>query len=561
MKGIPNTYGTAGALGAAWGLGEALGVLVHGHAFVDRPALLVLLAMLGPALLAVPAGRLAPERGWVGALVALCGVEVLLAVATDPPPFQEPAWYVGSVFALVLAAIVLTVSWSLLRRTPNRLGVVMAMLIVMWHLRPRVEPVVQQVGEPGASVLLVTLDTTRADHCSLLGYERPTTPALEALGQRGVVFESAWSPIAVTASAHASIFSGQGPWEHGVLLNGTPLPQLPWLPERLQGRGYRTGGFVSAYVLDGVYGFSRGFDTFDDDFGGVGGSRELLPMRLVAAFGRWRRPDAVIERRGDHTVDRALAWLEADAEPFFLWVHLFDAHGPYEAPEGPDFFAGTPDLSLEGLDSLPPYLEDSLVGLTDTRQVVAEYDRELHFADQQLARLLEAVGPDTVVLVAGDHGECLGEEGVWFDHGADLQDHSLRVPMVLAGPGVPVQRVTASMELGDAPALLEAAIEGRPLELEGGLVRSLAYDREANLRAREEDPGHRPSLRMAGVRGPEGLVVVHEEGAVYWTGEGDAPSERVEAARALLAGEPVERDLSDEETRRLRALGYLDGLP
>ncbi len=560
MKGIPNTYLSAGALGAAWGLAEAAGVLLYGRDFVDRPVLLVGVSLLGAVLLALPGALVSRERGWLGALVVLLGLEAFLAIVTDPPPFQEGAWYVGSPLASVLTVVGLAVMREVLQRAPQRLGLVLAGFVVLWGVRPRAG-VPQPPPGQGTSVLLITLDTTRADHCSLYGYGRPTTPNLDALGSRGTVFDAAWSPIPVTGPAHATLLSGQGTWEHGMLLNGTPLPELPWLPERFHERGYRTAAFVGAYVLDGRYGFDRGFQVYDDDFAVVAGTSSILPMRLWSGMLRRLRPDALIERRGDRTAERAMAWMDQADGPTFVWVHLFDPHGPYTATEGPSFFEGAADSSLSDLEGLPVYLAESLEAFSDTDQVVAEYDREVHFADQQIGRLVEAAGPDTLVVVVGDHGESFGEGGIWFDHGSDLWDHSLRVPLVMAGAGVPVERRGDLVELGAVPGLIEAALEGGLPDTQPAIARSLAYDRLANQAARQKDPTLHPSARMAGIRGPEGLIVVHETGGTEWFGEGaEAPPERVQAGRDLLSGQPVERLLSEDEQRLLEALGYVDGL-
>jgi len=559
VKEIPNTWMSAAAFGAAWGLGEGLGVLAHGRNLVDQPALLLALAVLSGAALALPAVLLCRSMGWVGALVGLLGLELILAVVTDPPPFVEPAWYVGSPIAVVLGALGLAVTRELLRRVPARVGFVLGAIAIMWGLRPPVSSLVPKGERGGPDVVIVTLDTTRADHSSTYGYERETTPQLTALAERGVLFEAGWSPIAVTGPSHATVFSGLGPWEHGVLLNGTPLPELPWLPERLRERGYETAAFVSAYVLDGRYGFDRGFGVYDDDFGPVAGGSDLLFGRLWWGFLRWQDPHLLAERTGDVTVDRALEWWANNEGPRFAWVHLFDAHGPYEASAGPDF-GGDGGLPLDSLTDLPPYLSDSLEGRTTTEQVVAEYDREMHFADAQMGRLLAAVGPEAVVLVVGDHGESFGEGGVWFDHGQDLEDHSLHVPMVLAGPGIAPSRRAELTEIGDVPTLVTEALDGRLAEPGPDRARGLAFDRNANQALRAENPGQRPALRMAALRVPDGLAVVHEDGRRTWSGEGDGHAATL-GAEALLAGEVQGRDLSDDEIEMLRSLGYIDGLP
>jgi choline-sulfatase len=264
------------------------------------------------------------------------------------------------------------------------------------------------------NVLLVTLDTTRADHIGAYGYRAGQTPNIDALAAAGVLFERAIAAAPVTLPSHVSVFTGRYPFGHGVRNNGTftLAGDVPTLATALHGVGYRTAAFVSAFVLDRRYGLARGFDDYDDRFG--------------------------VERRAGATVSAAEAWLVANARadrPFFLWVHLYDPHDPYDPPE--------------------PF-----------RQAFAAqpYDGEIAYADQNVGRLvsrLRQLDPtgSTVVAVAGDHGESLGEHGE-ATHAMFLYESALRVPLVVSAPNrLPRgRRVTAPVRAIDlAPTLLALA--------------------------------------------------------------------------------------------------------
>src|SRR4051812_34400816 len=227
------------------------------------------------------------------------------------------------------------------------------------------------------NVLLVTIDTLRADHVGCYGYTNASTPTIDALAKRGVRFETAVAHVPLTGPSHASILTGQIPLGHGFRNNSgfTLSPQVKTAAETFRAAGYRTAAFVSGFPLDRRFGFDRGFDTYDDH----------LPK------GNDRRRTPCVERFADATTDAVLRWLQtpspAPSAPFFLWVHYYDPHAPYEPPG---------DLAQRFRD--------------------APYDGEIAFADAQLGRLLatlEASGAlaRTLVLATADHGESLGEHG------------------------------------------------------------------------------------------------------------------------------------------------------
>lgn len=287
----------------------------------------------------------------------------------------------------------------------------------------------------GMNCLLVTLDTTRADHIGCYGASRAKTPHLDALAARGLQFAQAMSTVPLTTPAHASVLTGKYPPTHGVRNNGEqPLAALhQTLAELLREHGYRTGAFVSSFVLDRRFGLDQGFDTYDDHV-----EQTLAPD----SFGVHN------ERRGDATADAAMAWLaQADSSrPFFAWVHFYDAHEHYAPPQ--------------------PWAEEFRG---------REYAGEIAFVDAQLGRLFEALERQgqlqrTLIAVVADHGESLGEHGE-RSHGRTIYDAAMRVPFVLAIPGSspPGGRVANDVvSLVDlAPTLLEALGLPVPAGLDG----------------------------------------------------------------------------------------------
>jgi choline-sulfatase len=285
---------------------------------------------------------------------------------------------------------------------------------------------------PPLHILLVTLDTTRADHLGCYGWTRAQTPELDRLAREGVRFEWAFSPVPVTLPAHASLLTARYPFAHGVRNNGNFYlsDRFETLATILRGRGYRTAAFVSAFVLDRRFGLQRGFETYDDRMDGEGEPGPILNLQA--------------ERRGDHTAAALDVWLTAYARqpgaPFFAWLHLYDPHEPYWPPQ--PFRQAFKDAPYDGEIAF----DDAIVG-----QVV-----------ERLGEL--GLGDRTLVAIVGDHGESLGDHGE-ETHGMFVYDSAIRVPLILWRPGLlkagvvvrdPV-RVTdvapTLLELAGAPAL------------------------------------------------------------------------------------------------------------
>jgi arylsulfatase A-like enzyme/Flp pilus assembly protein TadD len=246
------------------------------------------------------------------------------------------------------------------------------------------------------SVLLVTIDTLRADHVGAYGAVDARTPVLDRLAAEGTRFTTAISSAPLTLPSHASILTGLYPPRHGVRCNGISRlqPSFDTITERLRDAGYATGAVVGSYVLAGKYGLDQGFQHYDDDTRSQGNPAE--------------RPASEVS-------DGALAWLEHAGKPFFLWVHYYDPHERYAPPEPfATRFAGRP------------------------------YDGEIAYVDSELGRLLDALAghgelEDTLIAVTSDHGESLGEHAE-LTHSYTLYDAVLAVPLVFRGPGVPADR-------------------------------------------------------------------------------------------------------------------------
>lgn len=273
------------------------------------------------------------------------------------------------------------------------------------------------------SVLLITLDTTRADRIGAYGYAQARTPNLDALAREGARFDDATAQAPITGPSHAAMLTGRYPARHGVRDNATtPLPDdAVTLAEALAAKGFDTGGFVGAFILDKPYGFAQGFSTFESGFTRVESGGE-----------------ANAERRGDKVTDDALRWmarLQPDA-PFFGWVHLYDPHTPY----------------ADG------------------------YDAEISFVDSQVGRLLDGlrnrgVADQTLIVAIADHGESLGEHGE-DEHGVFLYEPVLRVPFIVRGPGVKRGAAIGDQVRGvDVfPTILDALGVERPAGLDGESV-------------------------------------------------------------------------------------------
>ncbi len=428
--------------------------------------------------------------------------------------------------------------------------------------------------ERGMNILLVTIDTLRADHCSTYGYARETTPTLQGLSEQGARMALAYAPTATTGPTHASIMTSLYPLTHGVVKNGMTLDdRFETLAERLRAAGYRTEAVVSSFVLDAKFGYAQGFEAYDDDFDAAHATvhrTEFDGHEVEGAFDQ--TAPRTTEKAG-----RVLARLAAGREPFFLFVHYFDPHAPYVPP----FDVGDRFAAADARDELA--------------RSIGAYDGEIAFADRELSGLLDSLARsglerETLVVVTADHGEGLMQHG-HMHHGVQIYEEAVRVPLLFRLPG----RIAAGrtfvepVELIDLlPTVFELAgirfpgpAQGRSLApaLAGGAP--LDPQREVYLHRRHYAPGEVGGIRVAGEQfgirsGRWKYIEGDEEGTRELYDLDHDPGERVnlvesapqtaDAMRALVAAwkdahrrdtaEPLE--LSPEDLERLKALGYVD---
>jgi choline-sulfatase len=431
-----------------------------------------------------------------------------------------------------------------MRRLVN-FALAMASVVAFASCRP-IAPRSGSADRP--NVLLVTIDTLRADHVGSYGYQAASTPTIDALAARGVRFDTSVAHTPLTGPSHASILTGHTPLGHGFRNNSGYVlaPQVKTAAEDFRHAGYRTAAFVSGFPLDRRFGFDRGFELYDD----------RLPK------GNDRRRTPYVERFADATTDAAIRWLPTvraatgqSTAPWFLWMHYYDPHAPYEPPA---------DLA--------------------ERFRASPYDGEVAFVDRQLARLLQAIDAGgesarTIVLVTADHGESLGEHGEGT-HGIFIYDATLRVPWVMAGPRVPAGRVspTVARSIDVLPTLADYAGLPARSDLDGRSLRPAAEGREMSDEGTYAESLY-PELELGWAPlhawRTKGLKYIKAPRAELYDLEKD-PQEttnRVAEERARVEdlerkvdaalGHPVPSaaapTVDPEAAERLRALGYASG--
>jgi arylsulfatase A-like enzyme/tetratricopeptide (TPR) repeat protein len=336
----------------------------------------------------------------------------------------------------------------------------------------------EQAPPSRPNVVVITVDTLRADHLGCYGFEAARTPHIDALASQGVRAEHAIAATPITLPSHATIFTGLYPPAHGVRDNGMyKLPEdVETLAERLKAEGYRTQAFVSAWVLHHRFNLDQGFDGYDDVLATEGDP------------GMFRVP----ERSGEDTIDAVLKWLDSAAtpsqkgEPFFLWVHLFDPHQPYAPPE-----------------------EDAKVSPT-------LYDGEIASADRQLGRFIEklqtkGVLDDTILVFTSDHGESLGEHGE-ASHSVFIYEATVRVPLIVRyPPKLPAgSTYPASVRSVDLVPTILGLAELKPMETQGvDLSKAMAGKADAPMGSPYSESMH-PELEF-------GMAPLHGIRSGQWT--------------------------------------------
>ena len=310
------------------------------------------------------------------------------------------------------------------------------------------------------NVVVVTIDTLRADHLACYGYDRIKTPNIDQLARTGVRFANATTPVPITLPAHTALMTGQYPMATGMhdfsgnmLASGTMT-----LAGLLHGHGYSTAAFIGSAALDSRFGLNQGFETYYDHFN-LGHSKEIHLDQ--------------IERRGDQVVDLAMKWVESHRQkPFFIWVHLYDPHAPYDPPG--------------------PYAR-----LYRNRP----YDGEIAFADAQVGRLFDYLKQqhlyeNSLVVLASDHGESLGEHGE-KTHGFYIYNATVRVALIMRIPGDPPRVVQQGVSLVDVmPTLLQVLEIPRPASIQGQSLLSLMMGRQSGSASGQYAENYAPLLHF-----------------------------------------------------------------
>jgi arylsulfatase A-like enzyme len=426
--------------------------------------------------------------------------------------------------------------------------------------------------------LLITLDTQRADHCSMHGYPRATTPHLDEIATQGAMFAAAYTPTPTTGPSHASLFTSSYPLVHGVLKNGYPLtPEQTTLAEMLQHAGYATAAVVSTYALANRFGYGQGYAYYDDEF---------VPAEASILLPEWegnQLEGSGFDRRGDATTARAIRWLASarDKAPFFLWVHYYDPHEPYDPPKGyRRLFAGRGGSRRTLLE-----------------RATAAYDAEIRFADDQIGRLIDehdrTVGAaGTLLIIATDHGEGLMQHG-WMRHGVNLYEELVRTLLVFRWPGriAGGRRFTEPVSLIDVtPTVLTLLgivpddVRFQGIDLSPALLHgaALPMDRPVYFQRRVYKEGDRHGRHVAGemyglrlrnwkyIEAPAqqswelfDLAADPAETTSLRETEPATASALADLLHAWIADAAggrtrVEQSVSAEDAARLRALGYVD---
>jgi arylsulfatase A-like enzyme/Tfp pilus assembly protein PilF len=339
---------------------------------------------------------------------------------------RRSRWFVGLAAGAVVV-LVLAVAWGSGLRRPQRAsgGQDLGRLP-------------SGVARNQLNLLVVTLDTTRADRVGAYSADQAKTPVFDRLAREGVLFEQTEAVAPLTLPAHVSIFTGRFPPEHGVRDNGGFFvsPKETTLATILKGAGFQTGAVVGAYVLDGKWGLNKAFDTYVDDF-------DTAKVRGLGG---------AVQRPANEVVDRALPWLEkVKGQRFFAWLHFYDAHTPYDPPE--------------------PYR---------TEYAGRPYNGEIAFVDSQLGRVIaflerEGLLDRTVIAVVGDHGESLDEHGE-ASHGFFIYESTTRVPFVIRAPfdGLAGRRVADPVRAVDLlPSVLDLLGVAAPAGIPGASLAPL----------------------------------------------------------------------------------------
>jgi arylsulfatase A-like enzyme len=421
---------------------------------------------------------------------------------------ERPLRSGGFLLGLGAAALLAAVVWRALRALGARaagtrlrhvsrplllFGAPVVLLVVAASLLSSTAPAQVPAAGRRSNLVLLTLDTLRADRVGAYGHAAARTPNLDRLAAAGALFRHAYTPVVVTGPAHAALLTSTHPVEHRLLSNGRHVrPEVPTLAEALAAAGYRTFAGVGVVHLDGTQsGLDRGFERFSN----TGRLNPFMPLPLLrtvqAVLSGLRGPSLWTPfRAGSLAVDEFTRWLARNARhPFFAWIHLFDPHSPYGGPEARD-------VSLEA--AFRAALQGSSVAPDDPRigRLSALYDDGVASADRQVGRVLAALAEhdlaaNTLVIAASDHGETFADprvdQGFWFNH-RDVYEDTARVVLAMSQPS----RIPRGLVVEEPVSLLDVAPTALSLlGVENGRHRFRGVDLAPRLAGRGTAPADR----------------------------------------------------------------------
>jgi arylsulfatase A-like enzyme len=438
----------------------------------------------------------------------------------------------------------------------------------------------------GPDVVLVSIDSLRADHLGAYGYARPTSPTIDRLAAGGVRFEYAISTTSWTLPAHAALFTGLYDSAHGLVDNGQRMSEVHvTLAERFRDAGYHTAGFFGAPYLHPTFGLDQGFDVYENCM-----TPELASAESARADFFSAKSFAHADVTGPRTLAAVQRWLETlDERPFLLFLHLWDVHYDYIAPrEYVERFDPDYDGPIDGRNVYESLAIHKRMPARDLQHLIARYDAEIRFTDEMLGRVLAALEErgrlrDAIVVVTADHGEEFFEHG-GKGHQRTLYDEVVRVPLVLSWPGrVPAGVVVADQVrlidvmptllalaglsappgvqgrdlsplwrgegLPEEPALTELLVEGRTLRaLRTGRYKWFGDTAQAPAHGFDlaRDPGEQEPIQAPEEQRERGLARLRDDLSASL------------AHRREVGGDPVPAAAYDSLWERLRALGYVE---
>ncbi|MEZ3163841.1 sulfatase [Halorubrum miltondacostae] len=413
------------------------------------------------------------------------------------------------------------------------------------------------------NIILLSADALRADHLSSYGYHRETSPVLDDMAKESIRFENAYSASSHTREAVPALLTGEYP---DVAVDEGYRLATETVASTLSEEGFATAGFHSNPFVSRAYGFDEGFDHFDDDL-------HLGQHKLVAlaqrAFDKLRNRHYA---RAEEINERSLSWLDslADDEPFFLWNHYMDTHGPYEPPGEYATLYADESVSGRAAQSLYQRAIKDPESITDAERelLIDLYDAEIRYNDARIGEFLEALRErglleESLLIVTADHGDAFGEHG-YYEHPRYLHDEITKVPLYVRPPGGRAEEVATPASTLDVGATIEATVGAEATDPDVSLVEEFPDDRTVFCQVRGED--EHSHLRRYASRTTEGACFCErdrESGAIEFgecagSGLRAALEAHVDERVRVENGESVEDDaeVDEEIERRLDALGY-----